>query len=304
MFPACAAGRAWVTFRDTSVRGRGARPERDRMTTSDRTDWGTILLLCAMYAVLLGNVALYRWAPLPLWCHVLVAAAGIHLAFTVWHEGVHRNVARQSWVNTTVGILGIFPYMAPYFFQRWIHLAHHKRLNQVSDPNRIYADGPFWKMPLRYPRAVRYAHSVVREDPRTRTERLSDALTIVVIVGIFVWAWQAGTLGDALLLWALPVVLAKVVMDWYINYLPHVGLPADRFLGTRIVDVPWLTPLVLGHNYHAIHHLWPGIPWHRYRTVFHDKRDYLVGHGVPIENWVFGARGQGDQRRAAGVDAA
>ena len=55
-------------------------------------------------------------------------------------------------------------------------------------------------------------------------------------------------------------------MDWYINWLPHAGLPPDRYRGTRIVDVAWLTPLVLGHNYHAIHHLWPNLPWHRYRA--------------------------------------
>jgi len=61
-------------------------------------------------------------------------------------------------------------------------------------------------------------------------------------------------------------------------------LPADRFLGTRIVDVPWLTPLVLAHNYHAIHHLWPRIPWHGYRSVFRERLGYLQDHGVPIQH--------------------
>jgi len=93
-----------------------------------------------------------------------------------------------------------------------------------------------------------------------------------------------------LLLWFVPVVIAKVVMDWYINYLPHVGLPADRYQGTRIIDVSWLTPLVLVHNYHAIHHLWPTIPWHRYRAVFKRKLGYLQEHGVPIEHGVFQRR--------------
>jgi beta-carotene hydroxylase len=77
-------------------------------------------------------------------------------------------------------------------------------------------------------------------------------------------------------------------MDWYINYLPHVGLPAGRFRGTRIIDVPWLTPLVMGHNYHAIHHLWPALPWHRYRGVFVEEKAYLRERGVPIEHRVLG----------------
>ena len=73
-------------------------------------------------------------------------------------------------------------------------------------------------------------------------------------------------------------------MDWYINYLPHVGLPPHRFHGTRIVDVPWLTIALVGHNYHAIHHLWPTIPWHRYHATFREKLDYLREHGVPIQS--------------------
>ena len=87
-----------------------------------------------------------------------------------------------------------------------------------------------------------------------------------------------------------PSKLAKLVMDWYINYLPHVGLPAHRYQGTRIVDVAWLTPLVLGHNYHAIHHLWPKVPWHRYREVFRERQELLRQHGVPIEHRVFERR--------------
>ena len=79
-------------------------------------------------------------------------------------------------------------------------------------------------------------------------------------------------------------------MDWYINYLPHVGLPPDRFLGTRIIYVHWLTPWVLCHNYHAIHHLWPTIPWHRYTDRFESKLDYLKEHRVPIETHLVGGR--------------
>jgi beta-carotene hydroxylase len=243
-----------------------------------------------MYAALVGNVALYRSAPLPLPLHVLLAAAAVHLAFTVWHEAVHHNVTRRAWTNDLVGIAGMFPYMTPYFMQKWIHLEHHARLNQRDDPNYSYIDGPFWKIPLRYPRALRYARTVLRTDPRTPGQRLGDAMFLIAVGAVYAAAWWFDMLSDVLLLWLLPVLLAKIVMDWYINYLPHVGLPADRFRGTRVVDVPWLTPLILAHNYHAIHHLWPTIPWHGYRGVFKRKRAYLETHGVPIERRVFERR--------------
>jgi fatty acid desaturase len=253
-------------------------------------DARTLAVLAAMYALLLGNFALHALHPLPIALHVLVAAAAVHLAFTVWHEAVHRNVSTGASVNTAVGILGIFPYMTPYFMQRWIHLQHHARLNERDDPNFVYVDGPFWRILGRYPRALGYARKLLARDPRTRGEKAADLAQLAAVAALYALAWRAGALVDLLLLWALPVAIAKLVMDWYINYLPHVGLPAHRFLGTRIVDVPWLTPLVLGHNYHAIHHLWPNLPWHRYRAVFRERLDWLQRHGVPIEHRVFERR--------------
>jgi len=258
------------------------------VAASRRTDWPTLALLLAMYLVLIGNFVWYRLAPLPLLAHVAIAAGAIHLAFTIWHEAVHRNVSHRPWINHVVGVLGMFPYMTPYFMQRWIHLEHHARLNEREDPNFIYIDGPFWKIPLRYPRALGYARKLLTRDPRQPGERLSDAVSVAAVTSLFALAWWLGALRDVLWLWLLPVVIAKLVMDWYINYLPHVGLPPGRFQGTRIVDLPWLTPLVLGHNYHAIHHLWPSLPWHVYRAVFREKIDYLREHGVPIEHGISG----------------
>jgi len=264
--------------------------------TDRRTDWPTLGLLVAMYALLIGNFAWHRLAPLPLPVHVAIAMLGIHLAFTIWHEAVHRNVSPRGWVNPVVGVLGMFPYMTPYFMQRWIHLEHHARLNEREDPNLVYTDGPFWKLPLRYPRALGYARTLLARDPRSRGERISDAVSTAAVASVFAAAWWQGALADALWLWLLPVAIAKPVMDWYINYLPHAGLPPGRFAGTRIVDLGWLTPLVLAHNYHAIHHLWPAIPWHGYRAVFHEKLGYLQEHGVPIERAVSGF---GPERGAA-----
>ncbi|MEM7411948.1 MAG: fatty acid desaturase [Myxococcota bacterium] len=251
-------------------------------------DVRTLALLAAMYALLLGNFALYWTAPLPLLVHMAVSVAAIHLAFTIWHEAVHENVSSSRRVNAAVGVLGMFPYMTPYFMQRWIHLRHHTRMNERDDPNFIYTDGPFATILLRYPRALGYAKEVLESDPRSPGERRSDLASVAVVAGIFVVGAVFGVALDLVLLWAIPVGVAKLIMDWYINFLPHAGLPAERHAGTRILDIGWLTPLVLQHNYHAIHHLWPGLPWHRYRAVFADRRDELAADGVPIENRLLG----------------
>ncbi len=258
----------------------------------DRTpvDARTCALLVAMYALLIANFTVFWTAPLPLPVHVLVSALAIHLSFTVWHEAVHRNASRVPAINDAVGILGALPYMAPYYIEKWFHLQHHALLNRPDDPNRIYTDGPFWTVPLRYPRVLRYARGRMVDDPRQPREKLLDRLPVLAAIAVYGAAWWAGVLLDVLLLWLVPLALSKLVMDWYINYLPHVGLPPERFGGTRIVDVPWLTPLVLCHNYHAIHHLWPNLPWYRYPAVFREKREWLRERGVPVERRLLGVR--------------
>ena len=260
------------------------------MRAGRKPDIRTLLLLLTMWGVWLGNFALYRSDPMPLALHVLVSAVAIHLAFTIWHEAVHRNVFRSVAANDLVGVLGMLPYMTPYFMQKWIHLQHHARLNEPDDPNLMYANGPLWSLPLRYPRALGYAKKLLEKDPREGWQRACDVATVVAVLAVFGLAAWFGAFWSVFWLWAVPLAIAKLVMDWYINYLPHVGLPPHRWKGTRVLDVDWLTPLVLVHNYHAIHHLWPTIPWHAYRKVFREKRAELEGHDVPIETRVVGRR--------------
>lgn len=260
--------------------------------TGKRADLRTLTLLAGMYAILGANVALYysyRQHPV---VHVLIGALAIHLAFTIWHEAVHETVSKRTWVNNVVGVVGMLPYMTPYFMQKWVHLEHHRKLNREDDPNYIYTDGSYITLPFRYIRALRYANRLLKKDPRSRGERLSDLTTTLAIGVIYAVAILRGSALDILVLWFAPVVIAKLVMDWYVNYLPHVGLPPDRFAGTRVIEVGWFTPLVLGHNYHAVHHLWPTVPWHRYRQVYKKKLEYLKRHGVPVENRVFRSRTQ------------
>jgi ring-1,2-phenylacetyl-CoA epoxidase subunit PaaE len=256
-----------------------------------KLDLHTLLLLLVQWLLFVGNFVVYATSPGPLWIHMAISVVAIHLAFTIWHESAHGTVSNRKWLNNAVGIAGMLPYTTPYFLQRFVHLEHHKYLNDPEhDPNQIYADGPLWQLPVRYLRTIGYARRMLSDDPRTPTMRLSDAFFLALVASVYVLAFFQGFLVDLVLLWLVPVVIGKVILDLYVNYLPHVGLPQDRFLGTRIIDTAWLTPLVLGHNYHAVHHLWPTIPWHGYLARYREKGDYLRENGVPIETRLFGRR--------------
>jgi fatty acid desaturase len=57
----------------------------------------------------------------------------------------------------------------------------------------------------------------------------------------------------------------------------------------------------MGHNYHAVHHLWPTIPWHAYIARYKEKIDYLRENDVPIENRLIGGRLYPTRRDAGGT---
>lgn len=250
-------------------------------------DLKTLSLLSFMHALFWGNFYLYFNRPGPLWLHMGASIIAIHCAFTIWHEAAHSNVSNRSWINNVVGILGMLPYKTPYFMQKWIHLQHHKMLNQQNDPNFMYVDGSFLTLPFRYIRGPQYIKGMMKEDPLSSAQKRWDKLWTLIILGVYIHAAFRGYFWDLILIWAIPFGIAKVIMDWYINYIPHVGLPADRYKGTRIITASWLTPLILLHNYHAIHHLWPGYPWHEYKKIFHEKKEELMSKGVPVESSPF-----------------
>lgn len=250
-----------------------------------KTDWKTLGLLAFMYVLFLGNFVLYFQARQPWLLHVLLGAAAIHCAFTIWHEAVHGTVSENGRVNDAAGILGIFPYMlTPYYTAKWMHLMHHKNLNQADDPNLLYLGGPFTSIVSRYLRALPALKAALKGREFPKHEQIADRIFQVVVVLAFLAGTLSGHFMALLVCWYIPLGFAKVVMDWYINYIPHIGLPADRYRGTRILQIAWLTPLIFAHNYHAIHHLWPTRAWHEYLSIFRDKESFLKKQGVPIEN--------------------
>jgi beta-carotene hydroxylase len=70
-------------------------------------------------------------------------------------------------------------------------------------------------------------------------------------------------------LWLLPAALALVFLAFAFDFLPHYPYDtAARYYDTRIYPGRLLNVVLLGQNYHLIHHLWTTIPWYRYQHVY------------------------------------
>ena len=81
----------------------------------------------------------------------------------------------------------------------------------------------------------------------------------------------------------LAILFLALTFDFVAALGVHYDSRAMRFLDTRIYPSRFLNAVLLGQNYHLIHHLWTTIPWYRpYQRVFRAIRPELEARGSRV----------------------
>ena len=266
-----------------------------------KTAWPTVVLAAACVLVTIagvGGVVAGVVSPIVGGVMVFVAAFA---AFTPMHDASHRSVSRHRLLNEAVGRACSAVLLSPYVAFRYVHLEHHKHTNHPEhDPDYYSGAGPAPLLPLRWlTQDLHYYVVIIRRwNQRPVAERVELVITVAAIVGALSAFVASGHALTLLLVWLVPVRLAIAALALSFDYLPHVPhqtlASEDRFEATRIIIAPGLTALFLFQNYHLIHHLYPGIPFYRYRRVYEAKREWLRERGAEV--WQLG-----DGPRATGV---
>ena len=248
-------------------------------------DWPTIGLCALMWSGLVANFAATSNGAIPFWASVPIGVFFLNMSFTVWHEGVHGTVFRSRVGNDVIGVLGAFPAMIPYFMIRTVHQLHHEHTNDPErDPDYWFTEAPIWSLPFRYLGGIRRARETYVATRPPAWEGWADRAQTLAVLALFgIAAWQ-GVFMALVWAWILPKLVAMWIHAWYVNYLPHRELPAQRFGDTRIFPLRWLSPWMLCHNYHGLHHAWQTVPWHRYGRAFRAKADFLAERGTPVRH--------------------
>lgn len=243
----------------------------------------SLLLFAGVCA--LWTAALYAGATghLPTAPAVLLASVAAYAAFTPMHEAAHRSLARSALLNGVVGRLSGLLLMAPFVAVRHFHLEHHKYTNEPSrDPDHWSGRGPWWLLPFRWATQDLYYYALFLRSFRAqkRNERLETVATFVAMLALVSLAFGLGHGRLVLLYWVLPARLAIFFLAFAFDYLPHyphrVTAAEDRYRATRAVDSALLNVLLFGQTYHLIHHLYPAVPFFRYRAVWKHQREELI----------------------------
>ncbi|HEV3365138.1 MAG TPA: fatty acid desaturase [Acidimicrobiia bacterium] len=220
----------------------------------------------------------------PAWVTVVLHAAAIYLGFTVLHESVHRLAHRKRAVNDAVGWVAGLPLTVTQPTFRVVHLAHHAKTNQPGDdPDFVVGRGAWWWRPVSFvsPLWEYRLYYYGRRAWKNRVELAAQAGLDAVVLAIIAGAALTGTLGAVAVLWIFPALLAVGCLGFAFDYLPHRPQDStERYLDTRVYPSPVLNVVLLGQNYHLVHHAWVTVPWFFYQPVFQAVEGELEAVGA------------------------
>jgi fatty acid desaturase len=288
------------------------RMESDEMAIVRRYSgglgWPTVLLCGALALTQAGIVAAGASGSIPLWTGCAASSLVAYAFYTVHHDATHKAISgrTQRWRRLevacgTVAAMSLGLELRGYAAN---HLRHHANTNDPADPD-LLVKGPLWQVPLKWavlmtlvtlgalPYGDRLVRAVLRRlvptfaEPATdrdrvaarRLRRWSQASLLVLLATI-----PLGGFPVAFALWWLPSRLGILLLMVLFQWLPHFPFDrTDRFGATRVNRFPGSSWLLLQQDRHLVHHLYPSIPWYRYRAAYRELRPILEANGAIIE---------------------
>lgn len=240
------------------------------------------------------NSARYRSAPLGPWgvlvALVIIGAWGTHLAwmllspelpwdspltwlqvaFQAWlctglfitgHDAMHGTVARQPWVNETVGTVACFLF-AGLSYRRLVlnHHAHHAQPTGEADPDFSTRTQSFWPW---------LGTFMARYTTLPQLGVMAAKFNIFVFLGV--------SQPRILAFWVLPAVLGTLQLFYFGTYQPHRRPDTPDMAPHHARTLPrnhlWAMLSCFFFGYHWEHHQSPGTPWWRLWRVKDARED-------------------------------
>ncbi|GAB4213559.1 MAG: fatty acid desaturase [Synechococcales cyanobacterium] len=243
----------------------------------------TLLMFLASVCLSASCFAGYAFWHWPHWCVFCLNFVALYVLGTVIHDATHRSAHRIFWLNEAMGhgsaLLQGFVY--PVF--KWVHLEHHAHVNEPEDDPDHYVStgGPLWLIAVRffYHEVFFFKRQLWKKGP---WELLAWILSRSVVVITFALAFHFGYSDYVMNYWLPPAFIMGLLLGLFFDYLPHRPFQETHRWRNARVYPGWITNiLLLGQNYHLIHHLWPSIPWYKYQPAYYAVKHLLDEHGSP-----------------------
>ncbi|KHG42798.1 MULTISPECIES: beta-carotene hydroxylase [Aphanizomenonaceae] len=239
-----------------------------------------LMFLVVVMMLVLSNFGYWLWE-WPHWLCFSVNTLALHCSGTVIHDACHQSAHRNRIVNAMLGHCSalILAFAFPVFTR--VHLQHHGNVNHPQDDPDHYVStgGPLFLIAVRF-----LYHEVFFFQRRLwrNYELLEWFISRLIIITIVYISVQYHFLGYILNFWFIPAFLVGITLGLFFDYLPHRPfVERNRWKNARVYPGKVLNILILGQNYHLIHHLWPSIPWYNYQPAYYLMKPLLDEKGSP-----------------------
>ena len=269
-------------------RDRALRPRAELRGAPVVPGWRnpTVWLFVAFVATLAGSLS-YLWGTVPAGAAIALGVLARYLGFTVMHAAAHRAAHRDRRTNELLGWLPAVALTVTLPMFRSVHTKHHSSTNRPEvDPDMDVGRSPGWLRPvwLLSPlwtyRSRYYGQGWARTDADRRAQVVLDIATVSGILA----AVATGHGLDLLVVVVVPLVLSLALLTLAFDYVPHWPYDStERFHDTRALPSRALNVVLLGQNYHLVHHLWNTVPWYRYQQVYRETYDGLAAAGARVD---------------------
>ncbi|MFN7515492.1 MAG: beta-carotene hydroxylase [Dolichospermum sp.] len=239
-----------------------------------------LMFLVVVMMLVLSNFGYWLWE-WPHWLCFSINTLTLHCSGTIIHDACHQSAHRNRIVNAILGHCSalILAFAFPVFTR--VHLQHHGNVNHPNDDPDHYVStgGPLWLIAVRF-----LYHEVFFFQRRLwrNYELLEWFISRLIIITIVYISVQYHFLGYILNFWFIPAFLVGITLGLFFDYLPHRPfVERNRWKNARVYPGKVLNILILGQNYHLIHHLWPSIPWYNYQPAYYLMKPLLDEKGSP-----------------------
>ena len=258
--------------------------------------WPTLLLLVSSAAIYVGAVAHLLTELTFSWWALAGIAFCTYAIYAPLHDAIHGAVTGMSlecrWINEWTGYVAAHFLGISFTAHRRSHLKHNRSTNHPSeDPDMVLSAGNAFQLVLAWLKgvpkdwlfAVSFEHFNDAEKVTVRREFIAIILTRL---GLLVFCADLGvTLLTLLVGQLIGNAVLVTLFAWSVHH-PHTE--QERMHTTTVYQartgLDEVMTLLWGyHNDHEIHHLYPKVPFFRYRRVCKALEPYLVGSGVPVK---------------------
>ena len=253
--------------------------------------WGTLCLFAVIVGGYLTVIPAAMAGSLSYPVATLICTWLAYASFTVVHDAGHGSIfpldSPYKRLESVMGWAASVPLLLTSFrFFQKIHDRHHAHTNCPDrDPDHIVSNKTWlhlllsiYYIPLQY--YVKML-TVYRDDPVFRSTWVSTAVYMVLVYGSLALLAFNGFALEVLCFAILPMLFALFLLVFFFDYVPHYPHRSQqRYHNTRNYPGRWLNWLLLGQNYHLIHHLYPRVPWYKYQDAYWRMAPQLESLGV------------------------